>query len=189
MFVGYNTGMKIVVAVGSTNPTKIDPVREIFSHHFKDIEVTGVNVSSGVRDQPMSDDEMYTGALNRARGALSKIPGAQYGVGIEGGTHQYSFGWFEKSLVVIVDPKNHIGVGASGGLALPDRIVKKLENGETLEQAIDGYFGTHKIGQGIGMFGILTKGVVTRSGGVAHGVAFALARFLHEDLYSDPVLE
>ena len=34
------------------------------------------------------------------------------------------------------------------------------------------------------MFGIFTNGVVTRSEGVKHGVAFALARFLHDDIYN-----
>ena len=58
-----------------------------------------------------------------------------------------------------------------------------IHKGKTLEQAVDELFGTKQIGKGIGMFGIFTKGVVTRTSGVAHGVAFALARFLHERLY------
>jgi non-canonical (house-cleaning) NTP pyrophosphatase len=76
-----------------------------------------------------------------------------------------------------------IGVGSSGGLVLPEPIIAAIRDGRTLEQAIDAAFGTEKIGQGIGMFGLMTKGVVTRTSGVEHGVAFALARFLHGDLY------
>ncbi len=38
---------------------------------------------------------------------------------------------------------------------------------------MDELFGTTKIGEGIGMFVIFTN-----------GTAFALARFLHEDIYS-----
>lgn len=174
----------MIVAVGSTNQTKIDPVKEIFSHHFKDVDVVGVSVSSGVREQPLHDDEMFQGALNRAREALKAVKDAQYGVGIEGGLHQYSYGWFERSLVVIVNKKGEVGIGSSGGLALPTSVIERIEKGETLEQAIDALFGTKKIGSGIGMFGIMTKGVVTRSEGVKHGVAFALARFLHGDLFN-----
>ncbi|MDD2822766.1 MAG: inosine/xanthosine triphosphatase [Candidatus Daviesbacteria bacterium] len=173
----------MIVAVGSTNPTKIQPVEEIFSQHFKNIKIKGVSVESGVADQPQSDEETYLGALNRAKSALSKVKGAKYGVGIEGGLHKHSYGWFERSMVVIVDKKGNIGVGASGGLVLPNSVMEKVEQGKNLEQAIDELFGTTKIGQGIGMFGILTKGVVTRSEGVRHGVAFALARFLHKSLY------
>ena len=174
----------MIIAVGSTNPTKIDPVKEIFLHHFKNVQVIGVSVASGISDQPMSDDDMYQGALTRAKNALKKVKGAEYGVGIEGGIHKYSYGWFERSIVVIIDKKGNIGIGASGGLHLPDAIVNRIHKGKNLEQAVDELFGTDKIGEGIGMFGVMTKGVVTRKEGVAHGVAFALARFLHEDVYN-----
>lgn len=173
----------MIVAVGSTNPTKIDPVIEIFSHHFKNVEVKGISVSSGVADQPLSDEEAYLGALNRAKQALKKIKGAKYGVGIEGGLHKHSYGWFERSLIVIVDKKGTIGIGASGALMLPKQVIEKIHSGGNLETAIDELFGTNKIGQGIGAFGVFTKGIVTRAEGVKHGVAFALSRFLHDSLY------
>jgi non-canonical (house-cleaning) NTP pyrophosphatase len=57
--------------------------------------------------------------------------------------------------------------------------------GKTLEEAIDELFHTHKIGRGIGMFGIMTKSYVTRAKGVSHGVAFALARFLYKDVFEN----
>ena len=173
----------MVIAVGSTNPTKINPVIEVFAKHFSNVVVKGISVSSGVAEQPMNIDVMYEGALNRAKNALKKIKRARYGVGIEGGLHKYSFGWFEHSIVVIVDRKNRIGVGTSGGLVLPEIIMNSIHKGKNLEEAIDEHFKTNRIGEGIGMFGIMTKGVVTRSEGVKHGVAFALARFLHEDIY------
>jgi len=173
----------MIIAVGSTNPTKIRPVRAVFSKYFKTVVVKGVKVNSGVDDQPMTDDEMYKGALARAKNALKLVKNAEYGVGIEGGLHKYSYGWFERSLIVIVNKKGEIGVGSSGGLALPDRIIKRIHEGKNLEEAVDELFGTKHVGETIGMFGIMTNNVVTRSQGVAHGVAFALARFLHADLY------
>lgn len=172
------------IAVGSTNPTKIQPVIEIFSHHFKRCKVEGVSIPSGVSEQPMNIDEMYKGALNRAKNSLKTVKDADFGVGIEGGLHKHSFGWFEHSIVVIVNRKGHIGVGATGGLVLPEIIMDSIHKGNNLEEAIDSHFKTHKVGEGVGMFGIFTKGVVTRSEGVRHGVAFALSRFLHEDIYN-----
>lgn len=174
----------MIVAVGSTNPTKINPVRDVFEKHFPGVIVKGVSILSGVSDQPMNIDEMYKGALNRAKNTLKKVNNAHYGVGIEGGLHKHSFGWFEHSIVVIVNRKNQIGIGASGGIVLPEIIMDSIRKGRNLEEAIDIHFKTSKIGEGIGMFGIMTKGVVTRSEGVRHGVAFALARFLHEDIYN-----
>lgn len=173
----------MIVAVGSTNPTKTEPVRNIFSKHFQGVKIVGVKVKSGVPEQPMDNTKMYQGALTRAKLALKKVKGAQFGVGIEGGMHKFSYGWFESSMVVIVDKKGAVGIGASGGLILPEKIMEKIHGGKNLEQAIDELFGTKKIGEGIGMFGIMTKEVVTRSSGVEHGVAFALARFLHPQLY------
>lgn len=174
----------MIIAVGSTNPTKIDPVRDVFAHHFGEVEVRGVGVSSGVREQPMDEEEMYKGALNRAHAALKKIPEAEYGVGIEGGLRKTSFGWYESSIIVIVNKKGAIGIGASGGLVLPNKVMEKIHAGKNLEQAIDELFDTKQIGEGIGMFGIMTKEVVTRAEGVKHGVAFALARFIHEAIYA-----
>jgi inosine/xanthosine triphosphatase len=173
----------MIIAVGSTNPTKIRPVKTVFSKHFKNVIVKGVAVDSGVDDQPMTDEDMYKGALTRAKEAIEKVKGAVYGVGIEGGLHKYSYGWFERSLIVIVNKKGDIGIGSSGGLALPNRIIKRIHAGKNLEETVDELFGTKNIGQSIGMFGLMTNGVVTRAQGVAHGVAFALARFLHSDLY------
>lgn len=174
----------MIIAVGSERPSKITPVKEVFEHHFKHVNVIGVSVSSGVAEQPLSDDEIFTGAYNRAKAALEKVKNAEYGVGIEGGLHKYSYGWFERSTVVIMDRKGNIGIGTSGGLALPKVVLHKIEAGKTLEEVIDELFGTTKIGSGIGMFGLLTKGIVTRAEGIKHGVAFALARFLHAELYS-----
>lgn len=174
----------MLIAVGSTNPIKIKPVREIFSHHFKNVRVKGVCVSSGIKEQPLKVDETYKGALNRAQNALKKVKGAEYGIGIEGGIHKYSHGWVEHTIVVITDKKGIVGIGYSGGLELPPKVVKEIRRGKNLEEIIDKLFHTKKIGRGIGMFGIFTKGIVTREEGVKHGVAFALARFLHSDLYN-----
>jgi len=173
----------MIVAVGSKNKTKIQPVEQVFTHHFKDVKVVGTTVPSGVSEQPMSDDEIFQGAYNRATRALKKVKGAEYGVGIEGGLHKHSYGWFERGLVVIVNKEGDIGIGSSGGLFVPDKVMDHIHQGKTLEEAIDTLFGTHKVGEGIGMFGVFTKEVVTRAGAIEHGVAFAIARFLHKDLY------
>ncbi len=173
----------MIVAVGSKNPTKIAPVKKIFSKHFKNVKVVGVNVSSDVADQPMSEEEIYEGAFTRAVKALKQTKGATYGVGIEAGVHKYSFGWIERSTVVIMDKKGNIGIGSTGGFVLPDKIMTQIKKGKNLQEIIDDLFGTKEIGKGIGMWGIFTKGVVTRAKGTEHGVAFALSRFLHKDLF------
>jgi inosine/xanthosine triphosphatase len=173
----------MIIAVGSSNPTKIKPVEVVFGHHFKKVKVVPVGVDSGVKEQPTDHDEMYEGAVNRAKRAIKKIKGAHYGVGIEGGLHKHSYGWLEQSIIVIVNKRGEIGIGVSGGVVQPEKVMRQIVKGRNLEEVIDDLFGTEKIGEGVGMFGLYTKGVVTRSEGVKHGVAFALSRFLHKDLY------
>jgi inosine/xanthosine triphosphatase len=173
----------MIVAGGSPNPTKINPVKKIFSKYFKEVEVIGVDVPSGVSDQPLSEEEIYKGALNRAKRALKKVEGAEFGVGIEGGIMEHFHGHYEKAAIVIIDKKGRIGIGMSPGLFLPEKVISHIKNGKNLTQAIDALFGTKNIGKGIGAYGVFTKGVVTRAKGMEHGIAFALSRFLHKDLF------
>ncbi len=173
----------MIVAIGSKNPTKIRPVRKIFKKYFKDISIESYEVSSGVSDQPLSEDEIYEGALNRAKEVLKKAPDAEYGVGIEGGIVENSFGINEKSIVVIADRKGNIGVGISAALFLPRKVTRHIDEGKNLTQAIDSVFGTKDVGKGIGAYGTFTKGVVTRASGMEHAIAFALSRFLHKELF------
>jgi non-canonical (house-cleaning) NTP pyrophosphatase len=61
--------------------------------------------------------------------------------------------------------------------------MKHIHAGKNLEEAMEILFKIKKSGEKLGMYGIFTKGVVTRAEGIKQGVAFAIARFLHEDLY------
>ena len=126
---------------------------------------------------------MYRGALNRAKKVLKKFRDADYGVGIEGGIVRSVFGHNEKTVIVVMNRDGKIGVGVSPALILPKNIIKHINNGKNLTQAIDHEFGTKDIGKGIGAYGVFTKGFVTRARGMEQAIAFALSRFLHEDLF------
>jgi hypothetical protein len=60
------------VAVGSASALKVSAVREAFPGWM----VTGVDVPSGVRPQPVGKAETLAGARNRARAALSAVADA-----------------------------------------------------------------------------------------------------------------
>lgn len=84
----------LVVAAGSTNPTKTGAARDAFARCFAgatQLTVLGFDVPSGVSDQPLTDDETRTGAFNRALGAAAAYAAAHGGrpcdfaVGLEGG--------------------------------------------------------------------------------------------------------
>ena len=89
------------IAVGSTNPCKIEAVRRAFHQVFCSddvkIEISSYSVPSGVADQPFGDQETREGAKNRALAAYNAacsdvrerndedniIP--DFAVGLEGG--------------------------------------------------------------------------------------------------------
>ncbi len=54
------------IAVGSTNPAKLEAVHQAFEYMNYDIQLTGLDAPSGVSEQPMTDEETMLGALNRA---------------------------------------------------------------------------------------------------------------------------
>ena len=77
--------MRIIVA--SKNPVKIASASEGFMRMFPEetFEFVGVSVPSGVSDQPMSNEETLTGAMQRAENASKDTPDADFWVGLEGG--------------------------------------------------------------------------------------------------------
>lgn len=84
----------MLVVVGSTNPVKVKAVENMFREWRLHAEIRGMEIDSGVGDQPMSDEETIQGAINRANGALQSDPQAVYGVGIEGGVTETPQGLF-----------------------------------------------------------------------------------------------
>ncbi|HEV2340147.1 MAG TPA: inosine/xanthosine triphosphatase [Patescibacteria group bacterium] len=172
----------MVVAIGTTNPSKIIPVEQVFHHYFEgiDVKAVAIKVDSGVRYLPMDADEMYQGAINRAKKAREKVQNADYTIGIEGGFHKYPFGWVKKEVIVIVDKKGKEGVGVTGGVMVPDAIMKRVEKGQDLRDAIFDLYNIRDAGLNSGVVGIVTKSYVIRSEALRHGIAFALSPFLHE---------
>lgn len=72
------------IAVGSTNPTKLNAVRTVVEQVWPAAELLPVAVPTGVSAMPMSDAECIAGARNRAKEAR-ELTGATFGVGLEGG--------------------------------------------------------------------------------------------------------
>ena len=174
--------MKIVV--GSKNPVKIEATRLAFFAVWPDTlwEVVGVDVPSGVSNQPMSDQESIKGARNRARQAIAAHD-ADYGVGLEGGLQEIDGHFFDCGWIVVCDREGREGIGSTAKAPTPPRIVAMIQEGMELGTANDIVFGTTNSKQNDGHFGLMTKGVITRASGYRDGVIMALARFIHPHLF------
>ena len=180
----YFSGMKILV--GSKNPVKLKSVEETFLLYFEDIEVTGIEVESGVPVQPVND-ETYIGAKNRAMklkelNKKQKLQ-ADFFVGIEGGIAKEFEKWFAFGCMCIIDKDNNVGFGTSPHFELPERIVDKLLNGIELGAVMDEIMNERNTKQKGGAIGYFTNGVMNRKELYIEGLKVAIIPFLHKEMF------
>lgn len=171
------------IAVGSINPVKIAAVGDIVARKWLHAEVIALDVPSGVSAMPLSDAETLTGAKNRARAALTAAQ-ADLGIGLEGGVNQEQSGLMLMGWVVVVDGNGRTGIGGAARLPLPEHIALRVLKGEELGDVMDDILNAENIKQKGGAVGALTAGLVMRQDTFAIGVAYALAPFVSEELYS-----
>ena len=173
-----------LIIVGSKNPVKISSTDAAFHQAFTGaFLVEGLNVGSGVSDQPWGDEETYEGAANRAKNAKLVFPEADFWVGIEGGValidgEMQAFAW-----VVVLDKSDKIGKSKTSTFFLPQAIVELVESGMELGEADDKVFERTNSKQGNGAVGILTNGAIDRKAYYEQAIVLALIPFIKEDLF------
>ena len=177
--------MKLVIAVGTKNPAKINAVQQAFEKMFPTdfVIVNGLSVISSVASQPMDTATSITGARHRAKEALLKDNTAIYGVGLEGGLEQIGDVWFDCGWCVIIDRKNQEGIASSARISTPPVMMEKILQGVELGEVIDIVFNTKNAKQKEGHFGLMTNNAVTRTDGYVQGICMAFSRFLHPELF------
>jgi inosine/xanthosine triphosphatase len=185
------------VVVATRNPVKIRAAENGFGAVFPDgaFIFEGVEVPSGVRDQPESDAETRLGAQVRARNAQSSFPEADYWIGIEGGIEDaepgmLAFAW------VCIRSATHTGQSRTGAFQLPPAVANLVRQGVELGIADDLVFERENSKQNDGAVGILTDGLIDRARYYEHAVMLALIPLInpgsyppraeHQDNFGDP---
>lgn len=177
------------VAVGSTNPVKIAAAQAVLTRIVPDVVVRGVEVASGVPDQPFGDEQTQAGARQRALAALGAVEEATLGVGLEGGVVEMPNGALRTcAWAVVVDRHGREGVGGSLSMPLPDGVAARIRAGEELGHAMDAEARTTGTKTGRGAVGILTAGLVDRQRAYEPMVAYALAPWLAPELFAPALL-
>jgi inosine/xanthosine triphosphatase len=173
------------VIIASENPVKIQCVRQAFDKAFpgQHHDFQGVAVSSGVADQPMTNDETFAGAVNRATNAKNLSPEADYWVGIEGGV-QKSDSAMEAFAWVVILSTSQQGKAQTATFQLPPPIVKLVDEGMELGHADDLIFKRDNSKRKNGAVGILTNDLIDRAGYYEPAVILALIPFLNQELFS-----
>jgi len=170
--------MKIKVA--STNPQKIKAVYDLVPLYdfLVGSDVEGVNVNSGVSDQPKSLEETVQGAINRAKLAFEDT---DYSFGIESGlmtVPQTKSGIMDVCVCAIFDGKN-IHLGLSSAFEPPKKIVDLMRNkGMNMSDACVevGLTANPNLGSSEGLIGILTKGRMDR---LAYTIQAVITAMIH----------
>ncbi len=172
------------IAVASKNPVKIHAVEQGFKLLFPAMEfsIEGYAVSSGVNDQPLSDNETFQGALNRVN-HLSKTADADYWVAIEGGMEEINNEFHVFAWAVAKSKDNKIGKGKTVTFILPDAVSKHIREGKELAHAADIVFNESESGKKQGTIGILTGNHIDRTRYNLDAVIMALIPFKNPDLY------
>lgn len=169
------------VAVGSSNPVKVEAVRGAFSNYFRDLEVLEVEVRSGVSSHPLGRD-VVRGAVNRALKA-QREGDADFGVGLEGGTVVYGSRVFNCGWCAIVDRDGEVHLASSGWWECPPLIYDELRRGREMGEVIDEITGSEGVDEQEGAIGVYSRGVITRKGITEDAVVQALIPFLNRGLY------
>jgi inosine/xanthosine triphosphatase len=173
----------IHIIVASKNPVKLDAVREGLSAFITEsFEIIGVSVPSGVSDQPMSDAETITGAVNRVNAAMTQFPSGDYYVGLEGGVEETTSGLMAFAWMVISDGQK-MGTARTASFFLPPRVAELVHGGMELGHADDVVFAKSNSKQQNGAVGLLTKDVITRKSLYMPAVQMAFIPFLNPELY------
>jgi inosine/xanthosine triphosphatase len=161
----------MLFALGTTNTPKTNAIREVLMNCpflvWRDIQIQGFKVSSGVPDMPLTLIDLREGATHRAREVRHLCPEANYFVGMEWGVYRDSVGedyW----LTGVVYIENTIWEGHFGyscHMLVPRAVVEKLYDGtgRDLEQIMHEMAGVENIGDNAGSFALWSDNMLTRT--------------------------
>lgn len=171
------------VGVGSANAAKVNAVRAVLRRLRAPYRLVVCPSSSGVPEQPTSDEETVRGALQRAQGVLAATE-VDLAIAFEGGVDRTLFGTFAVEWCVVHDRSGVRGFGGGPRVLLPSALAERVQLGEPLSEAIE-RSGIGRASARGGVFGLLTRNLVTRESANREALTLALARFVDAPLYGD----
>jgi non-canonical (house-cleaning) NTP pyrophosphatase len=107
------------IALGTTSKYKIAYVKDVLTSLGIEATIKSVDTDSGVTSQPRNEKETLQGSINRAKAALTKVPTADIGLGIEIGYEPLSGNFYMHGWSSIVDSIGNIYSEQSSTLELP----------------------------------------------------------------------
>ncbi|AOP42047.1 inosine/xanthosine triphosphatase [Edwardsiella piscicida] len=160
------------VVAATTNPAKIQAITLAFDAAFGagQYRIEGIDVDSGVPEQPLGSTQTRSGARHRVICARQLRPEADFWVGIEAGIEDnMTFAWMS------VENHGHRGESRSASLTLPDSVMDGIRQGQTLGHEMRRLSGIDDINRREGAIGIFTQGRLSRTSVYYQALLLALA--------------
>ncbi|UJL45105.1 DUF84 family protein [Virgibacillus sp. NKC19-16] len=154
------------IIIGSTNPTKIKAVQEVFPLHT----VTSKNVPSNVSSQPFSDEETRKGAINRALQCSNSNSEDTIGIGLEGGVMYVDNQLYLCNWGALVTQDGEVYTASGARIILPQEFTEPLKKGVELGDVMDRYAKKEGVRKKEGAIGIFTGEFISRQEMFAHVV-------------------
>lgn len=168
------------VAVGSTNPVKVKAAENVFRRVYGDVQVEGVEVSSGVPAQPFGQ-ETVSGAINRAKSAYAPEK-YDLGVGIEAGLFEVNEFTLDLQYCAIYDGE-WLTLGCGSGFEYPPVVLDEVLAGKEVGEIMSRVAGIENLGEKQGAIGFLSKGMLDRTKLTEQSVFMALIPRMNPGLY------
>jgi len=161
------------IFVGSTNPVKVNGATTAASEKWPEVKVEGLQVDTGVDEQPRSDEETKQGAINRAKAALRlgleqnpDLEGETLGVGLEGGIEDKGSEMWNTVWGAVVDQEGNLGLSAGSRFLVPEEIAERIRAGGEMGPEIAKVLGEKdltRIKMNEGLIGTITERFVDRT--------------------------
>lgn len=171
----------VAVRVGTDNPVKARAVRRVFERLRIPARVRPVRVPRDAPEQPFGREALQ-GAIGRAKAALGA---SDFGVGIEAGLvwDAVAEDYFDVQYCAVVDRSGRTTVGHGPGFTYPPGVVRQIQAGATVGEAIAELSGVADIGRKQGAIGYLTNRVLDRDRLTEAAVLMAMIPRIRRELY------
>ncbi|MGB9938154.1 MAG: inosine/xanthosine triphosphatase [Methanobacterium sp.] len=171
------------VIVGSKNPVKVKAVQNVLEKIYKEVNVKGIDVDSGVPDQPFGKDQTIQGAVNRSKKVYS--PEFDLSVGIESGLMEINnsiTGYIDLQWCAVFDGEK-ITLGVSSGFEYPPLVIEEVLKGVEVGNVMDKVTGVNNLGQKAGAVSYLSKGMLDRTENTEQCVLTAMIPRMNKEIY------
>ncbi len=188
----------LIIALGSARASKIMAVRSTCARvatvdsRWTRAELIARSVETGVPAMPITDSQLMRGARTRAAGVRAALRGeglrADFYVGLEGGFHSITLDGtrhtFLRGWAYATDDEGRGYYGAAPSVTMPPEIVARVERTRReLSEVIDEVAGGHDIRSREGAWGVLSRGLLTRSMSFETALLAAFAPFYNARIY------